>query len=160
MQKSKPEGKKEPDFTPTTLSLKANNNTLRCEIKCNKNIDFTQKDSIGSLLGFKKERLLKIHKHISEEPVNIFTINCIQIECNLIANSYANNSQVHILHSFYPLSPPGFKIIEQPANIIYLPINTRFISEIVVKISDQHGKLVNFKKELITVRLHLKELVS
>lgn len=145
-------------FTPTSLSVKANNNTLRCEIKCNKNIDFSKEGTIGSLLGFKKQFLSKFQKHISEEPVNIFTINSIQIECNLIANSYSNNSQVHILHSFYPSAPPGFKIIEQPGNIIYLPINTRFISEIVLKISDQYGKLINFKKELITVRLHLKEL--
>lgn len=157
---SKPQEKKTSKLTQTSLSVKANHNTLRCEIKCNKNIDFSKEGTIGSLLGFKKQFLSKFQKHISEEPVNIFTINSIQIECNLIANSYSNNSQVHILHSFYPSAPPGFKIIEQPGNIIYLPINTRFISEIVLKISDQYGKLINFKKELITVRLHLKELSS
>lgn len=148
--------KKEP---ATVLDLKANNNTLRCEIKSNKTIDFSKKDSIGSLLGFHQQKLLKSKRHISEEPINIFKINCIQIECNLVTNSYSNDSHVHILHSFYPTAAPGFKIIEQPINVIYLPVNTNFINEIVVKITDQHGKLVNFNKELITVRLHLKQLM-
>jgi hypothetical protein len=34
------------------LFLKGNNNTLKSEIKCTLNIDFTKKDSIGNLLGF------------------------------------------------------------------------------------------------------------
>lgn len=81
------------------------------------------------------------------------------IQCNLIQNSFNNSNAVHIIHMFYPNVPPGYKIVENPTNVIYLPINTKFISEIVLKITDQDENLVNFKGELITIRLHLKKLV-
>lgn len=143
----------------TVLTLKANNNTLKCEIKCNKSIDFTKKSSIGTLLGFKPRILQANIKHTSDFPIDIFKVNSICVECNLVTNSFNNENLVHILHMFYPNVAPGFKIIENPSNVIYLPINTQYIDEIVLKISDQDGNLINFKQELITVRLHLKEVV-
>ena len=51
---------------------------------------------------------------------------------------------------FYPVTPPGFKIVKKPTNVIYLLINTRYIDNILLKITDQDGKLVNFRNELIT----------
>lgn len=138
--------------------MEANHNTLQCEIKCNKKIDFSKKNSIGNLLGFGKKQLEPNKKHISEHPVDIFKVNSICVECNLVTNSYNNGELVHIIHLFYPTVPPGFKIVEKPSNVIYLPISTRYIDEIVLKITDQEGKLVNFRNELVTIRLHLKRI--
>lgn len=138
------------------LSMKANNNTLKSVIKCNKDIDFGVGKNLGKLLGFKPQILKKDVRHTSDYPINISNVNSICIECNLVTNSYNNERPVHILHAFYPTVPPGFKIVECPSNVIYLPINTKRIDEIIVKITDQDGKLINFRKELITVRLHLK----
>lgn len=142
----------------TALMINANKNTLKCEIKCNKDIDFSEPDTIGSLLGFKQEILEKNIRHTSDFGLDILKVNCISVECNLITNSYNNGKPVHILHMFYPVVPPGYKIVENPLNVIYLPINTRYIDEIILKIVDQDGNLINFKRELITVRLHLKKV--
>lgn len=143
----------------TILMLNVNHNTFKSEIKSNKEINFQKPNTIRSLLGFKKKKLPAMKRHYSDYPVSITKVNSICIECNLIKNSFNNSTSVHIIHMFYPNVPPGYKIVENPSNVIYLPINTRFIDEIVLKITDQNGNLVNFKGELITVRLHLKRVV-
>ena len=138
------------------LSIKANYNTLKCEIKSNLDIDFSKNHSIASLLGFKKKKLIKNKKHIPDNPIDIFKVNTICVKCNLVTNSFNNGNSVHIIHMFYPSSVPGTKIIERPSNVIYLPINTRYIDTITLKITDQNGNIINFRQEVITVRLHLQ----
>lgn len=142
----------------TALILRANRNTFRCEIKSNKEIDFERPGTIASLLGFKTEKLSPNIRHLSDVPINITKVNSICVNCSLVQNSFLNNTPVHILHMFYPNVAPGYKIIENPSNVIYLPINTRYIDEIELKITDQSGELLNFKGDLITIRLHLKKL--
>lgn len=142
---------------PIFLSIKTNNNTLKCNIKCTAEIDFTKEDSIGSWLGFKPRKLEADIDYESDFPVDIFKVNTICIECNIVGGSYVNERQAHILYDFFPTVPAGFKIVENPRNMVYLPINTRVIDEIVVKIVDQDGELVNFKEELVSLRLHLKK---
>lgn len=144
--------------TGDVLSLKANNNTLQTSIKCNKAIDFTQENSIGPLLGFDRKILAANITHISDHPVNILKINTLCIECNITKGSFKNGEPCHIIHHFFPNVPPGFKIIEAPENVIYLPINVNTITNITVKILDQSGNLVNFRGETITVGLHLKKI--
>lgn len=146
-------------FESTLLSLKANQNTFKCEIKSNREINFLKPNTIGTLLGFKKKILKPEKKHFSSQTINISSVNSICIDCNIIQNSFNNDLPGHIIHMFYPNVPPGYKIVQCPTNVIYLPINTRFIDEIILKITDQHGKSVNFKSELITVRLHLKKII-
>src|SRR5436190_4167035 len=143
--------------TGTQLEITANNNTLKCEITSNKEIDFDPSDSLGSILGFKPQKLKANILHKSDNPVSIIRVNAICIECSLTTNSYSNNKNVHILHEFFPRVPPGFKIIESPNQIIYLPINAQVINNITLKIVDQDGNLINFRGEVITVRLHLKK---
>jgi hypothetical protein len=136
--------------------ISSNNNTLTCIIKSNRQIDFSSNDSIGSLLGFKNVTLKAGEEHESKLPVNILKTNTIRIECNIAEGSYSNNKPVHTLHEFFPSVPPGFKIIETPQNVIYMPINTRIIDYISLKIVDQDGNLINFRGEVVTIRLHLK----
>nr|DAC81273.1 TPA_asm: penton [Bos-associated insect adintovirus 2] len=140
------------------FTLRLNLNTLHAEVKCDQDIDFSVPNSIGSLLGFSSVKLSANKRHISNFPINITSVNSINIECNLVTNSYNNNKPVHVLHMFYPNVLPGEKIIENPSNVIYLPINTHYINEIQLKITDQDGKFINFNKELITIRLHLKKI--
>lgn len=140
------------------ISITPNNNTLRSEIKCTQDIDFTKHDSIGPLLGFKKRKLIAYRNHSSDYTVNILKVNAIVVECNIVTSSYFNGSPTHTVHTFFPSVPPGFKIIETPANVIYLPINTRNIDNITLKILDQQGNPINFREETITVTLHLKKL--
>ena len=138
------------------FELKANNNTLKTEISCSEPIHFKDQ-SLATLLGFKSDTTLEPNKvHSSPEPVDILRVNVIRVECNIVRGSYDNGAESHVLHEFYPLVEPGFKIVESPNPIIYLPLNVRQINNVTVTLKDQCGRLVNFRKETISVRLHLR----
>lgn len=140
------------------ISLHPNNNTLKCELFCKYNIDFAHSsDTIGRMLGFKNVRVLEAYKtHESDAPVDIIKVNTIQIECNIVQGAYRNGEREHTLHSFYPTVEPGFKIVEVPSNVIYLPVNVQRVDNITLSLVDQDGDIVDFRGEVITVRLHLK----
>ena len=103
-----------------------------------------------------KKTLLPNIDHYSDLPVNIFKVNILRVESNITTNTYMNNSQSHTLHEFAINVPPGYKIDEIPRNLIYLPINCREISSLTLRVVDQHGDLINFRGEEITIRMHLK----
>lgn len=67
-----------------------------------------------------------------------------------------NDSPAHILHEFALDVPPGYKLAERPRNLIYLPVNVREISRLEIRILDQEGRLINFRGEEITLRIHLR----
>src|SRR5436190_24138417 len=79
--------------TGTQLEITANNNTLKCEIKSNKEIDFHPSDSLGSILGFKPQKLKANILHESDNPVSIIEVNAVCIECSLTTNSYSNSKK-------------------------------------------------------------------
>lgn len=136
--------------------IKANNNTLKSEVRSTEKMFFNKKDSIGSLLGFSKRVLEPNISYESDLPVNIIRVNVIRIECNIVSGSYINNTQVHTLHEFSPKVGPGYKIIEVPKNVIYLPVNAQRIESLTLRLIDQNGDLINFRGETVTIRLHLK----
>jgi len=142
------------------IKIIANNNLLRSLIKSKYYIDFTKEHSIGSLLGFPQStNILKNNTaHLSPETVNIIKVNSINVSCNIIKGSYRDGTNEHILHTFYPTVPPGFKIMEKPHNLVYLPVNTSHISDIVLNVLDQDGNLVDFRGEVISIRLHIKPI--
>lgn len=138
--------------------LKVNNNTLKSEILCNRKINFKKNNTIGPLLGF-SERILDANiLHESDKPVNILKVNAIRIECNITTGAYANNKLVHTIHEFFPIVSPGYKIVEVPKNVIYLPVTVKTIHNLNISIVDQDGDLVDFRGETITIRLHLKRI--
>lgn len=139
------------------ISLKGDNVTMHSEIKSKYQVDFTQPNTIGPMLGFSQKVLEADKKYTSESTVNILNINVIMIECNIVKGAYINGQECHTIHQFPPITPPGYRLIEVPKNVIYLPVNTKYINNITLRITDQHGQLINFRKEQITVVLHLKE---
>jgi len=142
------------------IKIVANNNLLRSVVKSKYYIDFTKEHSIGSLLGFPPStKVLENNTaHLSPETVNIIKVNSIDVSCNIIKGSYRDGTNEHILHTFYPTVPPGFKIMEKPHNLVYLPVNTSHISDIVLNVLDQDGNLVDFRGEVISIRLHIKPI--
>lgn len=142
------------------LSIKPNNNTLKCEIKSEFDIDFSSSESIGKLLGFSGSRgVLKSGiVHESDLPVEIVKVNTIRIECNIITGAYYDSKLSHTLFEFTPTVDPGYAIIIEPRNILYLPVNTKSISDITIRILDQDGNPVNFRGEKILIRLELKRV--
>lgn len=141
-----------------SIKIEANNNTLQIEIfTSHDTIFFNRPHSIGKLFGFVDDVVLKPNtKHTSTLLVNILKVNALQIHCNIITGSYVNNLPAHTLHEFALDVPPGYKLDEIPRNLIYLPVNVKEISSLTVWIVDQVGRLINFRGEEITLRLHLR----
>ena len=105
--------------TGITFSLTANNNTLKSIIKCSGIINFKPKNTIASLLGFKKVLFNPHRSHTSSSPVKILKFNVLRVECNITSGAYINNKKVHTIHEFFPAVPPGYKILEIPSKVIY-----------------------------------------
>lgn len=140
------------------IEVKANHNLLRVELISSYKIDFSKPESIGSTLGFPTSVgvLNPNVLHTGPDIVNINKVNTLNISCNIVDGSYKNGEKQHVLHTFYPSVPPGFMIVERPHNLVYLPLNSTYISDIVVNVSDQHGNNIDFRGEHISLRLHIK----
>lgn len=142
-----------------SFSLKPNNNTLKVEIKCSRAVHF-EDGSIGNLLGFKNGKLAANIKHESDLQVDIIKVNVIRIECNIVTGSFQNGTESHVMHEFYPQVPPGYKIVDTPPTIIYLPVKVKNIHNITVRLTDQNGAPIDFRGETVSVRLHLRRRIN
>ena len=140
------------------IEITMNPNTLKSYVFCNKKIDFTQKNTIARLLGFNKRILEANVKHESDMTVHLIKWNSLRVECNIITNSFINDERSHTIHEFHPQVDAGYKIIETPKSLIYLPVSVRSIDHLEIKITDQDGNLINNRGENISVRLHLKSV--
>ena len=111
----------------------------RSLMKCTHKVDFRVPDSICFLLGFTPGLLDPNVTHNSDLPIKILQINCLRVECNITAGAYANGEKVHTIHEFFPSVPPGFKIIEIPRQVIYVPFTVKSINNIELRIVNQDG---------------------
>lgn len=139
------------------VDIKTNNNTLKCSIFCDKQINFHHEGSIGNVLGFPKLQLEPYKWHESPNNVDILPLSVVRIECDLVQGSYTNGLPSHIIHEFVPNVPPGYRIIEAPTNVIYFPINKTNITAVTVKLVDVNGSSIDFRKENIQLCLHIKK---
>lgn len=144
------------ELGPDNITVRANNSTLKCEIKSTYDIDFRPDDSIGRLLGFGPHLLKANQSHESDQLVNVTDVNMICVECNIATGSYVNGSIAHTIFAFSPTVPPGYKMVLSPRTIIYNRLNTRTIDRLRINIVDQDGRPIDFGDEVVTVRLHIK----
>lgn len=140
------------------ITLGSNNNTLKAvlEIATNYKVDFTTANSIRTVLGFKAQVYTSGY-HESANIVNIMNVSSLRITSDVIGSSYSNGSTENIIFSFFPNVGPGYKIIETPVNLIYLPITTNTISQMETKLVDQNGELINLRGEELSIRFHIRE---
>ena len=119
------------------VEVSANTNTLRSEmfLKNNYEVDFRKDKSINNLLGF-YSKLYTSGFPESENMVNILTINSILVNIDIISGSYVNGSIQPTIYSFLPDVSPGYKIIENPHNLLYLPITSDTIHSITIWLTD------------------------
>lgn len=139
------------------LKLDCNNNTLKTNICCSKNVYFDKNDSLGKILGFGMEMVKANINTESRYPISILPTTIVRIECSVTSGSYVNGSAGHIIYEFVPNVPPGYRIIEIPKNIIYFPVNQNSISAITIKLLDANNKEINLRGEEVQMYLHFRK---
>ena len=144
------------------ILIAPNYSTLKCRIILSGNyqIDFTQHNSINTVLGFESRILAQDGTYDGLYNVNITDINSLLIRCSVINDSYINGSSSDCIFNFSPNVPPGSLIQVRPFAILYLAINTSYnISEITMRITDQSDKEVNLNDERVTYFLLIKQIL-
>ncbi len=140
------------------ISIEPNNNTLKSVVDIGKDykVDFTTANSVRTVLGFNSQ-IYSEGYHESENIVNILSVNTLRVTSDIIASSYTNGETENIIYSFFPNVGPGYKIVQEPLNLIYLPVTLSTISNMETKLVDQTGKLINLRGEELSIRFHIKE---
>ena len=123
-------------------------------LKNNYEIDFREDKSINSLLGFHSE-LYTSGCNESENMVNILTINSILVIIDIISGSYVNGSTQPTIYSFFPDVSLGYKIIENPHNLLCHQITADTIHRITIWLTDRNGNELNSRGENLSMRFHL-----
>ncbi|KAJ8879547.1 hypothetical protein PR048_020155 [Dryococelus australis] len=92
------------------------------------------------MLGFEM-RIYKASKmHKSLRPVIIFPMNVIHINCNSANDCYINGKTMNTMHKFAPMAPPGYKLVEVPKSIDYVPVIAKNAHEVAISNVDQEDK--------------------
>lgn len=142
-----------------TISVDRSTSKSTLLIKKDIIIDFTIENSLREMLGFDKKFITEgFHK--SDHIVQITNFSTINIECNIIQNSYINGKQSNIIYSFPSYTVPvGYKIIERIAHPIYLPVvKTSAISSIFIRIVNELGNTINFNGEEISLAIEIRQV--
>ena len=110
------------------INISANSNTLKFVLILDKDyqVDFNHQNSLAKVLGFTNTKYTEGF-HESENEVNIFSINSILVNIDVISGSYVNGTTKNTIYSFFPKVSPGHKIIESQVNLVYLPITLDYL---------------------------------
>ena len=140
------------------INISVNSNALKSVLILEKDyqVDFNHQNSLAKVLGFTNAKYTEGF-HGSENVVNILNINSILVNINIISGSYVNGTMKNTIYSFFPKVSPGYKIIETPVNLVYLPIILDTIDSLNVSITDQDDHLLNLRNEMLTIRSHIRE---
>ena len=140
------------------INISPNSNTLKSVLILEKDyqVDFNYENSLAKVLGFTGAKYTE-EFHKSENVVNILGINSILVNIDIISGSYVNGTTKNTIYSFFPKVSPGYKIIEMPRNLFYLPITLDTINRLTVSITDQDDHLLNLRNEKLTIRFHIRE---
>ena len=140
------------------INISANSNTLKSVLTLEKDyqVDFNNQNSLAKVLGFTGAKYTEGF-HESENVVNILRINRILVNIDIISGSYVNGTTKSTIYSFFPKVSPGYKIIESPVNLVYLPLTLETIDSLAVSITDQDNHLLNLRNEKLTIRFHIRE---
>ena len=141
------------------VKISSNTNTLKSvmEIQGDFQVDFRAPNSISSVLGFQNQ-VYEEGIHELQSVVNILSINSILVNVDVIGGSYVNGRTQNTICSFFPNISPGYKIVENPRNLVYLPVILDKINKMETVVTDQNRKQLNLRGEHLTIRYHLREI--
>ena len=146
------------------ITIDANRSTLRATLTLARSyqVNFDVDHSLNTVLGF--ERRVYTYDRATdgytegENIVNIISINSILINSDIIHGSYVNGSQQSTIYSFFPNVDPGYKIVQNPKNLVYLPVTLNTINRMETYLTDQDGRPIDLRGEKLTIRFHLREI--
>ena len=139
------------------INIAPNTNTLKSVLILEKDyqVDFNHQNSISKIFGFTGAKYTEgFHE---SENVDILRINSILVNIDIISGSYVDGTTKSTVYSFFPKVSPGYKIIESPVNLVYLPITLDTIDSLNVTITDQDNHSLNLRNEKLTIRFHIRE---
>ena len=140
------------------LCLSPNRSTLTSILVLDEKVevDFTgENGTLRNVLGFEKG-IYKKGRNESQHIVNILRVNSIFVHCDIIKMSRRNGIASPIIYTFFPNVSPGFKIVDRPRNLIYLPLSLSVISQITVWLTDQDDKALDTRGEHLTLTFHIR----
>lgn len=143
-------------FGAGSIKLTGNHNTLHSEVIATKHFWFSTQ--VAHLLGFTTKSFKPGGKYVSEKTAQILGVHLVRVLCNIAQGSFLNGEPTHAVHEFFISVPPGFQVIENPNTLLYFKINSKELSKLTLDIVDQNNRLIDFQKENITVRLHLRRV--
>lgn len=139
-------------------------NTFKTKIKCSTAIyvgDLYPENVLRKIFGFQKSDKSILSKDIecvSDSIIKIASQDVVRVECNIVSGSYVNGKSSHTIHEFATNKVDvGYKIIERPKNLIYLPIVSKRLNYIEISLVDQNGEPIDFRGETVTCRIHIKK---
>lgn len=102
-------------------------------------------------------------RHIAPNNVNISSVIALNLTCDAIEGSYQINLQRsnqaqegYILYSFAPSVSPGYLIIEDPTNPVYMRCHNDTLTRINFKLTDQSNNLIDLRGEILAISLYVK----
>ena len=142
-----------------SIKITANTNTLKSvlEIQSDFQVDFRARNSISSVFGF-RDLVYEKGIHEPDSVVNNLSIKSTLVNVDVIGGSYVDGKTQNTIYSFFPNVSPRYKIVENPRNLVYLPMILDKINKMETVVTDQNGKQLNFRGENLTIRHHLREI--
>ena len=140
------------------INISTNCNTLKSVLILENGyqVDFNNQNFFAKVLGFTGTKYTEGF-HESENVVNILSINSILVNIDIISGSYVNGTTKNTIYSFFLKVSPGYKIIESPINLVYLPLTLETIDSLTVLITDQDYHILNLRNEKLTISFHIIE---
>lgn len=146
-----------------SFEYEINKKTLKTRIKCSAELCFScyrngRSNTVNKVLGFAETTIPRNQWTEAKSIIKISTQDVIRVKCNIVSGSYINGTLSHTIYEFATNKVDiGYKIIEQPKNLIYLPVNTRRINYLQLSLVDQDDVPIDFRGETITCRIHIKK---
>lgn len=138
-------------------------NTSKTKIKCNTAIyvgyENESTNVMKKIFGYNTDdNVLDANKEVeSNDIIKIASQDVVRVECNIVSGSYVNGKSSHSIYEFATQKVDvGYKIIEQPRNLIYMPVATKRLNYIEISLVDQNGEPIDFRGETVTCRIHIK----